>query len=160
MLGIPTFGGKMDIYNYLKKDHRLVAELMETVISSDDAKQRAFLFDKIKHELTLHADTEELTFYRAIEKATSSANVHERMEHADEEHDEIRDYLDKLSDIDVESEEWIEQFGEFKHAVSHHVEEEEGEIFEKARKYLTDEQAVKLAKEMDALKKKQEMLAA
>lgn len=151
----------MDIYSYLKKDHRLVADLMEQVVSSKDASQREMLFKKIKQELTIHADTEEVTFYKAVEEATRSQNVQEKMEHADDEHNEIRKYLEKLSSTPVEGEEWIEQFGEFKHAVSHHVEEEEGDIFEKAQKYLSKDDAERLAKEMDALKQKQkkEMLA-
>ena len=37
--------------------------------------------------------------------------------------------------------------------MTHHVDEEEGDIFEKAKKYLTDAQAKDLAAEMDALKK-------
>jgi hemerythrin superfamily protein len=145
----------MDIYNYLKKDHRLVADLMETLLATKNPAERAPIFAKIKEELTLHADTEEKTFYKAVENASSAKSVEEKMEHADEEHDEIRKYLKKLSATPIESEEWLEQFGEFKHAVTHHVEEEEGDIFEKAKKYLSETQAVKLAEEMDALKQQQ-----
>ncbi len=144
----------MDIYNYLKKDHRLVADLMEQLLADKNPANRQKLFAQIKQELALHADTEEATFYKAVENATRSKQVEEKMEHADEEHDEIREYLAKLESLDIASEEWMEQFGEFKHAVEHHVEEEEGEIFEKAKKYLSDKQAKDLAAEMDALKKK------
>lgn len=144
----------MDIYNYLKKDHDKVADLMEQVIASKKPAERESLFLEIKKELTLHADSEEATFYKAIEEATGSKQVHEKMEHADKEHDEIREYLEKLSGLQVESELWLETFGEFKHSVTHHVEEEEGEIFEKAKKYLTPKQEKDLAVEMDALKQK------
>ena len=143
----------MDIYTYLKKDHKKVADLMDQVIASKNPNERKELFDTIKEELTLHADSEEATFYKAIEQATRSKSVHEQMDHADEEHAEIRDYLETLESIDIATEEWIEQFGEFKHSVTHHVDEEEGDIFEKAKKYLTDAQAKDLAAEMDALKK-------
>lgn len=143
----------MDIYNYLKKDHRKVADLMEQVVSGGDPSLRQSLFEQIKAELALHADTEEQTFYKAIEDATRSKNVEEQMEHAHHEHDEIRDYLEKLTATPVEEEAWIETFGEFKHSVTHHVEEEEQDVFEKARKYLSAEDATQLAKDMDALKK-------
>jgi len=143
----------MDIYNYLKKDHQKVADLMEQVIASKDPAERQSLFETIKLELTLHADTEEQTFYRAIEDATRSKQVEEKIEHANHEHDEIREYLEKLSTTPVTDELWLETFGEFKHSVTHHVEEEEGEIFEKAKKYLSSQEAKDLAKEMDALKK-------
>lgn len=142
----------MDIYTYLKKDHRKVADLMEQVIANPD--QREELFAEIKYELMLHADTEEVTFYKALETAARTQAVGEKMEHAEEEHDEVRMYLEKLSTLPIDSEDWIEQFGEFKHAVTHHVEEEEGEIFEKAKKYLSDKKAKDLAAEMEALKQK------
>lgn len=143
----------MDIYNYLKKDHQKVADLMEQVIASKDPAERQSLFETIKMELTLHADTEEQTFYKAIEDATRSKQVEEKIEHANHEHDEIREYIEKLSTTPVTDELWLETFGEFKHSVTHHVEEEEGEIFEKAKKYLSSQEAKDLAKEMDALKK-------
>ncbi len=143
----------MDIYNYLKKDHRLVADLMDKVVESQDATERQRLFEQIKTELTLHAETEEQTFYKAIEDATRSKNVEKEMGHAHHEHDEIREYLDKLSTTPVNDEAWIETFGEFKHSVAHHVEEEEGDIFEEAKKYIDSAEATRLAKDMDALKK-------
>jgi hemerythrin superfamily protein len=143
----------MDIYNYLKKDHQKVADLMEQVIASKDPAERQSLFETIKTELTLHAETEEQTFYKAIEDATRSKQVEEKIEHANHEHDEIREYLEKLSTTPVQDELWLETFGEFKHSVTHHVEEEEGEIFEKAKKYLSSQEAKDLAKEMDGLKK-------
>lgn len=143
----------MDIYNYLKKDHRLVADLMEQVVASQEPTEREALFAQIKSELTLHADTEEQTFYKAIEEASKAKLVTHEMEHAHHEHDEVRQYLESLSTTAVSDPTWIEIFGEFKHAVSHHVEEEEGDVFESAKKYLSDNQAKDLAKEMDSLKK-------
>lgn len=145
----------MDIYSYLKKDHRLVADLMEQVAASENPTERMEIFEQIKMELTLHADTEEATFYKAIDDATRSKKVEEKVEHAYDEHKEAREYMEKLSELDPASDAWMVQFGEFKHAVAHHVEEEEGEIFEKAKKYLSDKEAKELAAEMDALKKKQ-----
>lgn len=144
----------MDIYSYLKKDHRRVADLMDQVLATHVPAERKALFEQIKEELTLHADTEEVTFYKAITEATESKDVSERLEHAEDEHDEIRDLLETLSSTPVKSEKWIEQFGEFKHAVTHHVEEEEGEVFEKAKKYLSDAKAKELAQQMDALKER------
>lgn len=46
----------------------------------------------------------------------------------------------------------MEQLGEFRYAVLHHVKEEEGEIFDKAKKILSEEKAEELAEEMEELK--------
>ena len=141
----------MDIYSYLKKDHKKVADLIEQV-ASGEASNRQALFDEIKQELTIHADTEEPTFYAAIEHATHAKSTEEKIEHAEEEHEELKVYLEKLSSMDSKQAEWLVCFGEFKHAVAHHVEGEEGKIFEKAKKLLSPAQAKQLAVDMEALK--------
>lgn len=145
----------MDIYTYIKKDHRKVAGLMDQVVASRDPSERRTLFATIRDELLLHLSSEEQTFYKAIEDASRAQAVEEQMDHAHEEHDEVREYLRKLERLDVNEEAWIETFGEFKHAVAHHVEEEEGQVWKKARKYLSDDRAVELAREMDAVKKQE-----
>lgn len=139
----------MDIYTYLKKDHRKVSKLMEDLLATKDQKVREGLFEEIKHELLLHAKTEQDTFYKALENRKATE---ERIEAAEDEHKEIEKYLKKLANLEFGSEEWIEQFGEFKHSVSHHVEEEEDLIFPKAKKVLSEKQAKELAVEMDELK--------
>ena len=139
----------MDIYSYLKKDHRKVSDMMEQLVAARSLSRREDLFYDIMEELTLHAETEQATFYAALEDADEAA---ERIEDAEEEHDEIKDYLKRLSNMSMESEKWLITFGELKHAVEHHVEEEEGRVFEKARQVLSDDEAEELAEEMDRLK--------
>lgn len=139
----------MDIYNYLKKDHKKVAKLMDELLQSDSLAKRESLFEEIKHELLLHAKTEQETFYKELEDRRQTG---EWIEEAEDEHKEIEEYLKKLASVPFNSEKWIEQFGEFKHAVSHHVKEEEEIIFEKAKKVISDKKAEELAIEMDELK--------
>lgn len=140
-----------DIYSYIKKDHRHVSNLMEKLLAARSVSRRKTLFDQICIELSLHAETEEATFYRTLEKKQAAL---EKMKHAHDDHDEMREYMDKLSVITMESEKWIETFNQFKHSVEHHVKEEEEEIFKKARAVLSHPEAVQLAKDMDALKQK------
>jgi hemerythrin superfamily protein len=99
--------------------------------------------------LLIHAETENATFYAALEGHKETAEI---VEHAKKEHEEVKEYIAKLSRLSIEGEKWMEQFGEFKHSVTHHVNEEEEDIFEKAKKILTSVQATQLAKDMEALK--------
>lgn len=147
----------MDIYGYLKRDHRRVGDLMGQMLVLRSPENRHDLFREIKHELLLHAETEDATFYAALanRKATQ-----ERIEEARSEHDEIKEYLARLSTVPIESRQWLELFGEFRHAVMHHVREEEEIIFEKAEKILSHAQAVQLARDMVALKQLQQPKAA
>jgi hemerythrin superfamily protein len=139
----------MDIYNYLKKDHRKVSDLMKHVLSARSPARREEIFDEINEELTLHAETEEATFYAALE---NEEETEEKIEGAEEDHEEIKIYLKKLSSLSADSEKWMELFGEFRQAVEHHVKDEEERIFPKAKQILSDEEAEQLSREMARLK--------
>lgn len=142
-------GFNMNIYTYLKKDHLTVAELFEKILSSKSFEKRKTLFQELENELLIHAEAEDKTFYKALKAYEETAEI---IGHAKEEHREIEGYIKKISGLSIESEKWLEQFGEFKHSVTHHVKEEEGEIFKKAKKVLTAEQETQLAIDMAALK--------
>jgi len=139
----------MDIYNYLKKDHRTVSKLFEKILSAKSPDKRETLFEELKTELTLHSETEHNTFYKTIR---AHKEIKEMIEHADAEHKNITGLLKKLQRLSIEGEKWMEKLGELKYAVEHHVKEEEEDIFEKAKKVLSTEEAKQLAKKMDALK--------
>ena len=141
----------MDIYSYLKKDHDKVNKLMKQITEARAAEERQELFDTMSSELLLHASTEEQTFYRALEER-GGKQLQEKADHAEQEHDEIESLIQQLRKSNPEESAWLINFGVLKHAVEHHVEEEEGEIFDKARKILSEHQAERLAEEMDALK--------
>lgn len=139
----------MDIYSYLKKDHRKVSELMTQVLIARAPAQRERIFAEIKESLTLHAETEQETFYAALKKEKLTQ---EKIEDAEADHAEIKHYMTKLSVMPVESEKWLQVFGEFKHAVEHHVQDEESRIFAKAKKILSDKDAELLGEAMDHMK--------
>ena len=86
-------------------------------------------------------------------KGDKAKLVAREMEHAHTEYDEIREFLKKLSGMSAPDEGWIELFGEFKRSASHHVRDEEGDVFESAKKYLSDEEASQIGKGKNALKK-------
>ncbi|WP_443748073.1 hemerythrin domain-containing protein [Asticcacaulis solisilvae] len=143
----------MDIYSYIQRDHRKVAELMDDLLAINLSAVQLNIFDRIKTELELHAASEEQTFYAALEEASRKASVEDRVVHARADHDEIRGLLMYLSTESIAAPLWMEKFGELKHAVEHHVREEEGEIFTKARKLLSPEQARQLGRDMDRVKR-------
>lgn len=143
----------MEIYTYLKKDHQKVSELFEQIIGENKLHKREELFEELKTELLLHAESEKKTFYKALKR---HAEAKDEAKHGDKEHAQIEDYLQQLEQLHLKSDEWLVVFGQLKHTVEHHVKDEEGEMFKKARKVLTKKQAQDLAEEMDKLK--QEML--
>lgn len=143
----------MDIYEYLKKDHRKVGDLLERTGAASSNDERMRLFKEIYNDVLLHAETEEATFYRALTEK-GDKHIQEKEEHAEEEHAEIRKHLKECDSKECGSKSWMLSFGELKHAIEHHVEEEEGEIFKKARNIISEKEAEKLAQEMDDLKQR------
>ena len=144
----------MDIYNYIRQDHRKVAVLMDELLSINLSHVQERIFHKIRLELSLHAEAEEQTFYKALHEAAERAGIEDRIVHAREDHDEIRDLLTFLVNESVAGPRWMEKFGELKHAVEHHVKEEEVEIFAKARRLLSDDDAKHLARDMAMVKQR------
>jgi len=139
----------MDIYEYLQKDHKKVNNLFKQILMCDNAKERTVLLETLEEQLLVHAITEAETFYAALKKHKT---MKDKIDHAEEEHAEIRRYITRLRKLKANEDSWLEQLGEFKYAVTHHVKEEEGEIFDGAKKVLTDKQAIDLAAQMEQLK--------
>lgn len=143
----------MDIYNYIKQDHKRVSQLFEDIIISHSKSERTHLFDILKKELILHAGSEQSTFYKALKKGVKGKD---EAVHAIKEHKDIINRLDELDAISVNQENWLIKLGELKALVEHHVAEEEHEMFRLAKKMISSNQAKQLALDMD--EKKQEML--
>jgi hemerythrin superfamily protein len=144
----------MDIYKLLKADHRKVEDLFETLVAARSDGRREQILMQIRDELLLHAKTEEATFYAALEEADDEM-LSELMPEAEEEHDEVRQLLEEIEAARAGTPKWYILVGSLKHAVEHHVEEEEGMIFEHAKEVLSDAQARELAQQMQQLKQEE-----
>jgi hemerythrin superfamily protein len=143
----------MDIFQILKKDHQTVKELFKKLEATGPraAKSREKLFSQLKNDLEAHTHGEEETFYSALKEHTE---MQDNIEEAMDEHETVASLLEELEELDQESEEWSSKLAEIKKNVLHHVKEEEGEIFKKARNVLTKEQLQTLGKEFQNAKKK------
>ncbi|OJX03724.1 MAG: hypothetical protein BGO76_00160 [Caedibacter sp. 38-128] len=141
----------MNIYTYLKKDHQKVAALFDEIINANSQTKRESFFRDLKKELLLHAESEHATFYKALKSYPETKEI---VQHADKEHAEVKEYLDRISDCSRENAEWLVLVGELKHSVEHHVEEEESEMFKKARSVLDEETEKRLVNDMEGYKEK------
>ena len=151
----------MDIYSYIKADHRKVAKLIDDILAINLSQVRQQLFSDLRTELTLHAEAEEATFYTAIVEMTQSHQLSLKMDHAEHEHNEMRDLMQVLIDTPLSSAFWMEKFGELKSVIEHHVREEEDEVFPQAQVLISPGDAKALARDMARLKAemRQEMAA-
>ena len=144
-------GLAVDIYALLKQDHERAKGLFEKINGSEDGRERDKLFQELRRELLLHKEAEERTFYAAL---SNLPEISDRIEEAMEEHVDVEELLEELDGLDSEDDDFAAQLEELREEVEHHVEEEEGDIFEQARKLLDETQAKKLAREFQAEKDK------
>lgn len=141
----------MDIYDYLKADHKKVANLFKLYESAPTKRNKLEIFEYIKKELLVHADTEANTFYKALEAYKQDEEL---ISHAENEHAEIKQQLKEISQLRNVDAEMDEKILLLKKAVEHHVSEEEGNVFKAAKKILSEEQAYYLKEQMHDLKEK------
>ena len=139
----------VNIFTYLKKDHQKVSDLFKKIEASPGSNNNIAILEEIVNELTLHAETEQATFYKAINK---TAKGKEEISHAKDEHKDIKKAISKVLDLKPNTSNWFIAFGELKAVVEHHVEEEETEIFSTARKILSKTRLESLTEEMEELK--------
>lgn len=141
----------MNAFELLKADHEKVAGMLEEIENTTERaiKGRENLFARLKEELDLHARIEEEILYPALEE---SKETHEITLEAYEEHRLVKQLLSQLEAEAKDTEEWSAKFKVLKENVEHHVEEEEGEMFKKARQALSKEEIEELGERLQEAK--------
>lgn len=126
-----------DAVSMLKKDHELVQKLLTQLDNTRESAvdRRKALLQKIEQELKIHTDIEEQIFYPAYKEAVSSSDEHIYYE-AVEEHGVVDWVLPQLRSTAMDTVEFSAKAKVLKDLIEHHVEEEETEMFPKARKAL------------------------
>jgi len=122
----------MDAIKLLKADHDKVKKLLAELESTTDrgVKTRQELFATIKGELTIHEIIEEEIFYPELK---SHPKAKEIVLEGYEEHAVVDTLMGELEQLSVEDETWGPRAKVMKENIEHHIEEEEGEMFQKAR---------------------------
>ena len=123
-------GGTTDAISLLTDDHAEVAELFDEYeeLVDDDApdEDRQALAERICAMLTMHATVEEEIFYPAAREALDDQRI---LDQAEVEHATAKDLIEQIQSMDPDDELYdakVKVLGEY---VTHHVQEEEGEIF-------------------------------
>jgi hemerythrin superfamily protein len=141
----------MNAFQLLKEDHKKVSGLFEQIEPTTERaeKSRTELFAKLKEELDIHARIEESIFYPSIKRAAETRDI---VLEGFEEHHVIKMLLKELEAMPVDTEQWTAKVKVLQENVEHHVEEEEGEMFQKARDVLSEEQINQLGAQMEEMK--------
>ncbi|MGB5981676.1 MAG: hemerythrin domain-containing protein [Nonlabens sp.] len=135
----------MNIFEALREDHEIQRTLIDKLVNtSGDNDLRRNMFNKLKRELSYHADAEERHFYVPL---IDSDLTQEKARHSIAEHHEMDELVEKLEETDMDSSAWLVYMKELAHKVEHHLDEEEQEVFQMAGKALNEGQKTSLATE-------------
>jgi hemerythrin superfamily protein len=119
----------VDITKILETDHRQVEDLFAKIEQAKGAKRQPFI-DQLETSLRAHMELEEQVLYPAMGSITGD----EAVEEAETEHELGRKGLDDVVRLAPDKPGFDGALAATKAGISHHVEEEETEIFPKLRK--------------------------
>lgn len=138
----------MTIFESLRADHetqRTLADLLTKTHGDSDGRNE--LFERLKRELEAHAGAEERFFYVPLMEHDLTQ---EKARHSVAEHKELDDLVEQLEGYDMSGPQWIQTAEKLAHLLTHHLDEEEQEVFQLAGKALSDDEKSSLADEYAA----------
>ncbi|KWU51369.1 MULTISPECIES: hemerythrin domain-containing protein [Pseudomonas] len=144
----------MNAIDLLKADHEKVKAILTQLSESTErgVKKRTELLEKLEMEVSIHTQLEEQILYPAF-KAAGGKDEAEMYYEAKEEHRTVDSLvLPDLKATDPTSPEFAGRVKVVKELLEHHIEEEETEMFPKAKKLLGKAELDKLGEQMLAMK--------
>ena len=141
----------MDAITLLKNDHDAVEKLLDELAQSTPrgVKKRTELLEKIRVELKAHTTIEEEIFYPAFKARGNQSDDDKMYFEALEEHRAAGDLvLPDLLATPVGNEKFSGRAKVLKELVTHHADEEEKEMFPRAKKLLDKATLASLGEKM------------
>jgi len=156
----------MDVIQIVKKDHDRVEELfsrfrggggltglVKRVTGNVPARQRRTAVERICHELDIHARLEEAILYPAAQ-ATGDGELARLIDESLREHARVKEMVRELRTGKHEGEELDNRVNALEECVSHHVNEEEGEMLPRVEEVMSPEQRADLGRRFQAGKRR------
>ncbi len=141
----------MKVTVLLRNEHETVKTLFAKYNKTNSRNQngKQGLFDEIRREILLHSQMEIEIFYPAL-ASTPSTTAGNLVSTAEEEHRAIEGLLESMN---VQDKDFDARMNELIKAVTQHIEMEEEQIFDEARKNLPEYRLEELGLEMEDRRK-------
>jgi hemerythrin superfamily protein len=133
---------EQDAIAMLMADHKKVKKLFSDFDKLKDEgsdEDKSALVEQICNELKIHTELEEEIFYPAVRKAIDDSDL---MDEALVEHAGAKDLIAQLEDATPDDDLYDAKVTVLGEQIDHHVKEEEGEMFPKAKKAKVDTEAL------------------
>jgi hemerythrin HHE cation binding domain-containing protein len=138
----------MDALTMLEREHDTMRKLLTELEATTErgVKTRQELFARIKGDLTLHEVIEEEIFYPELKSHPKAEDI---VLEGYEEHHVVDLLMGELESLDVDDATWGAKAKVMKENVEHHMEEEEGDMFRKARQVFDKAELEDLGQRME-----------
>lgn len=138
----------MNALDLIKEDHKRLKKLLEQTLDAA-ANEREERMDHLRIQLVAHERMEEEVLYPRLrdEKKTRDSVLE-----GYEEHHVADVILDELLEVPPETDLWKAKVKVLKENVEHHMDEEEDELFKKARAVLDGAELERLGERMERIK--------
>jgi hemerythrin-like domain-containing protein len=133
-----------DAITLLKEDHEKVRGLLKQLESAKAPRRREELLAKIDEEVRIHSTIEEEIFYPAFREAAEKKEDRELFFEALEEHHVVDLVMPEAKETEPGAEEFAAKAKVLKELIEHHADEEEKEMFPKAKKLMDREELLDL----------------
>lgn len=144
----------MNAIRRLLNDHEEVQKLFNQYLDAGEQayKQKKSIVDQIINKITVHAELEEKIIFPALQ-AKDGEDAEEVVLEGIEEHKVTVFIMDGLKQTPPEDKKFHAKYTVLMESAKHHFQEEERDLFPKAKKSLKGE-LDRLGEEMDKLEKK------
>jgi hemerythrin superfamily protein len=142
-----------DALSLLRRDHQTVRKLLSELESSKSAVRQSSLLERIENELKTHTRIEEEIFYPAFHDHARSKEDRQMYYEALEEHHAVDVILPEVKGATRGSDKFSARVKVLKEIVEHHADEEEKEMFPRARAIMEPAELRELGGRIVAMKK-------
>jgi hemerythrin superfamily protein len=131
-----------DAIAMLTADHKRVKTLFsefDKLKEEGSDEEKSAIVEQICNEMKIHAQLEEEIFYPAVREAIDDSDL---MDEAIVEHAGAKELITQLEEASPEDDLYDAKVTVLGEQIDHHVKEEEGDMFPKARKAKVDSEAL------------------
>jgi hypothetical protein len=140
------------ILNKLLDEHQSIKEKIVKIMKTQNVEQKKDLFLGMKEEIILHMDGEEKSIYHHLIEDVGDEEAEEIAHDAENEHEAMRNLMDKLDNIGIESDEWDATFRDLRDHFLDHIAKEETSLFDEAKEDFSQEELIEFGNEYEEAK--------
>ncbi len=139
----------MDALTLLKDDHDKLKKLLKEGGKKESVQDRRSSLSEIAHEFRVHEKIEEEIFYPALKEHPRARDI---VLEGYQEHHVIDVLLRELEAMPPTDERWAAKLKVLTENVEHHIEDEEDDMFAKAKRIFDDKELDALGSQMEEMK--------